>query len=181
MDNIKYLYENTELTLQGIADRTGSTYKRVFNWVKNNYSKEYRTNRKRVSYKNSKTGELNPMTGKYAEQHHNYKGIVSDNKGYLMVLKPEWYTGRKSSKHVFLHHVVVCEALGLTSVPAGWHVHHVDKDPYNNAFDNLVLMTASDHIRLHNSVLVGATTISKESTLKWVEAQGTPFRCDDIV
>ncbi|WP_258304900.1 hypothetical protein, partial [Escherichia coli] len=72
MDNIKYLYENTELTLQGIADHTGSTYNRVFNWVKNNYSKEYRTNRKRVSYRNSKTGELNPMTGKSGEAHHNY-------------------------------------------------------------------------------------------------------------
>ena len=181
MDNIKYLYENTELTLQGIADHTGSTYKRVFNWVKNNYSKEYRTNRKRVSYRNSKTGELNPMTGKAGEAHPNYIGAVSDNKGYLMVLKPEWYTGRKRSKHVFQHHVVVCEALGLTAIPRGWHVHHVDKNPYNNEFDNLVLMTASDHLRLHNNVLVGATTISKESTLKWVEAQGTPFRRDDIV
>lgn len=181
MDNIKYLYENTELTLQAIADYTGSTYKRVFNWVKNNYSKEYRTNRKRVSYRNSKTGELNPMSGKHGEKHHNFIGAVSDNKGYLMVLKPDWYTGRKRSKHVFQHHVVVCEHLGLSAIPKGGHVHHVDKNPYNNEFDNLVLMTASDHQRLHNTVLVGATTISKESTLKWVEAQGTPFRRDDIV
>lgn len=181
MDNIKYLYENTEMTLQAIADHTGIPYKRVFNWVKNNYSREYRTNRKRVSYRNSKAGELNPMYGKTGEQHHNYVGAVSDNRGYLMVLKPEWYTGRKRSKHVFQHHVVVCENLGLTAIPKGWHVHHVDKNPHNNAFDNLVLMTASDHIRLHNNVLVGATTISKESTLKWVEAQGTPFRRDDIV
>ena len=181
MDNIKYLYENTELTLQSIADRLGTNRLRVFNWVKNNYSKEYRTNRKRVSYRNSKTGELNPMKGKYAEQHHNYIGTVSDGKGYLMVLRPEWYTGRKKSKHVFMHHVVVCTGLGLTAIPAGWHVHHVDKDPYNNAFDNLVLITAGDHKRLHAHVLVGATTISKESTLKWVEAQGTPFRRDDIV
>lgn len=181
MDNIKFLYESTELTLQSIADRTGTSYKRVSNWAKNNYSREYRTQRKRVSYRNSKLGDLNPMRGKYAEQHHNYIGVVSDGKGYLMVLKPKWYTGRKNSKHVFLHHVVVCESLGITAVPPGWCVHHVDGDPYNNAFENLVLMTLGDHLRLHQSVLGGATTISKESTLKWVEAQGTPFVRDDIV
>lgn len=121
------------------------------------------------------------MTGKTGAAHHNHIGVVSDNKGYLMVLKPDWYTGRKNSKHVFQHHVVVCEHLGLTAIPKGWCVHHVDKNPHNNVFDNLVLMTVSDHLRLHSTVLVGATTISKESTLKWVEAQGTPFRRDDIV
>ena len=181
MDDIKQLYEHTELTLQGIADHIGTSYKRVFNYVAAHYSKSYRTERKRISYRNSKTGELNPMTGKYAEQHHNYIGVVSDNKGYLMVLRPSWYTGRLKSKHIFLHHEVVCRHLEIPAVPKGWHVHHVDKDPYNNAFDNLVLITAGDHNRIHRHVLVGATTISKESTLKWVEAQGTPFRRDDIV
>lgn len=181
MDQVKFLYDSTQLTLQQIANRTGKTYKQVFNFVKCNYSRQHRTDRKRVSYRNSKTGELNPMRGKYAERHHNFVGLVSDNKGYLMVPKPEWYTGRKNSKHVFLHHVVVCAALGVTCVPRGWCVHHVDKDPMNNEVENLVMMTLSDHTRLHQTVLVGATTISKESTLKWVEAQGTPFRRDDIV
>ena len=181
MDNIKNLYENTEMTQQAIADHLGIGWKRVFNYIKNNYSKAYRLERKRVSYRNSKTGELNPMSGKVGELHHRYTGVVADGKGYLMVLKPDWYTGRRGSKHVFLHQVVACEALGITAVRKGWCVHHVDGNPYNNLFDNLVLMTTSDHMRLHNAVLVGATTISKESTLKWVEAQGTPFRRDDIV
>ena len=97
-----------------------------------------------------------------------------------MVLKPEWYTGRKKSKHVFVHHIVVCAALGLTEIPKGWVVHHCDENPMNNVFDNLVLMTMTDHGRLHKT-LESATTISKESTLKWVEAHGTPFRSNDIV
>ena len=32
------------------------------------------------------------------------KGIVADGKGYLMILKPSWYTGRKGCKHIFYHH-----------------------------------------------------------------------------
>lgn len=177
--DIKFLYENTTLTMQHIADKLDIPYLRVFFYVKKHYTKEYRKSRKSICYKNSKLGNKNPMFGKEKENHHNFIGDVSDNKGYLMRLRPEWYTGRKKSKHVFSHSIVVCENLRLTEVPKGWVVHHCDLNPHNNSFDNLVLITASDHSRLHH-YLAGATTISKESTLKWVEAHGTPWR-DDIV
>ena len=173
--DIKYLYENTELTQKQIAAKLGIHWKRVFNYVKDNYSSSFRKQRKATSYRNSKLGALNPMSGKTGEAHHNFIGIVSDNKGYLMVLKPNWYTGRKNSKHVFQHHVEVCIGLGITCVPKGWCVHHVDSNPHNNSFDNLVLCTMRDHQRIHRH-FEGATTISKESTLKWVETHGTPFK-----
>lgn len=174
MDNIKMLIETTQLTLAMIAHQQGCSLKRVRKvWV--TYSKDYRTTRKTLTYSNSKQGVLNPMLGKFAIAHHNYIGVVSDGKGYLMVLKPEWYTGRKGSKHVFQHQVVICANLGITAIPKGWCVHHCDENPHNNEYDNLVLLTTCDHMRLHNS-LAGATTISKESTLKWVEAHGTPFQ-----
>lgn len=178
--DIKFYYENTELTQQQIANTLGVPHSRVHKYIKANYSKEDRLARKSKCYRNSKLGSKNPMAGKAGAAHHNYKGVVSDNKGYLMVPKPHWYAGRKGSKHVFQHSVVVCERLGLTEVPAGWCVHHCDHNPLNNDFDNLVLLKLGDHCRLHNS-LEGATTISKESTLKWVEAHGTPLKRDDIV
>ena len=173
--DIKSLYENTDLTQQEIADRLGIHWKKVFKYIKANYSEQYRKGRKAKTYRKSKLGDANPMTGKTGNQHHNFKGEVSDNKGYLMVLKPDWYTGRKGSKHVFSHHVVVCEALGLTAIPKGWVVHHCDENPYNNDFSNLVLLTVADHARLH-AALKGSTTISKESTLKWVETYGTVYQ-----
>ena len=177
--DIKSLYENTDLTQQEIADRLGIHWKRVFKYIKENYSEQYRRERKAKSYRNSKLGDKNPMKGKTGTDHHNYIGEVSDNKGYLMVLKPEWYTGRKRSKHVFSHHIVVCEALGLTEIPKGWVVHHCDENPYNNDFSNLVLLTMSDHTRLHQA-LKGSTTISKESTLEWVETFGTVYSKDIV-
>lgn len=177
--NINYLYENTELTLNQIAKKLGTTSWRVWKKVATDYSSEYRRNRKATSYKNSKMGTLNPMSGKTKETHHNYVGDVSDGKGYLMRVRPAWFTGRKGSKHVFVHHLVICEALGMTALPKGWCVHHCDFNPHNNSIDNLVLLTMGDHMKLHR-YLAGATTISKESTLKWVETYGTPWR-DDIV
>lgn len=174
--DIKYLYENTELTIQQIANKLNSTYKRVYTYIKKNYSSEYRKTRKSSCYRNSELGVKNPMLGKTKEQHPNFKGVVSDGKGYLMVNKPTWYTGRKGCKHIFQHHEVVCINLGISEIPRGWQVHHCDKNPLNNSFDNLVLLTMKDHMVLHNRVLTGATTISKESTLKWVETYGTPFK-----
>ena len=172
--DIKYLYENTELTQQQIANKLAIHWKKVFKYIKANYTSVERKNRKAVCYSNSKQGAKNPMHGKSGEDHHNYVGLVSDNKGYLMALKPDWYTGRKNSKHVFAHHIVVCEDLNISEIPQGWCVHHCDENPHNNAIDNLMLMTLSDHTRLHHS-LKGATTISKESTAKWLEAHGTPY------
>jgi len=178
--DIKFYYEETSMSLQQIADKLGIGLNKVWKFSKQNYSKEYRKNRKVKNYRSSKLGDKNPMFGKFAEAHHYFVGIVSDTKGYWMQLKPAWFTGRPHSKHVFVHHVVVCENLGLTEIPRGWNVHHCDHNPENNSFDNLVLMTLSDHMKLHAS-LKGATTISKESTLKWVEAHGTQFKRDDIV
>lgn len=173
--DIKHYYENTELTQQQIANKLGIPVSHVYKFVKANYTKEERKARKAKCYRNAKLGDKTPMKGKTGSAHPNFIGVVSDNKGYLMVLKPSWYTGRKGSKHVFLHSVVVCENLGITEVPAGWCVHHCDENPHNNCFSNLVVLTMGDHRRLHNS-LKGPTTISKESTLKWVEAHGTPFK-----
>ncbi len=178
--DIKFYYEETSMPLQTIADKLGIGLNKVWKYTKRNYSKEFRKARKVKNYSASKLGNKNPMFGNNGNKHHNYVGIVSDSKGYWMQLKPKWYTGRKHSKHVFVHHIVVCENLGITEVPKGWNVHHCDSNPENNSFDNLVLMLMSDHQRLHNS-LKGATTISKESTLKWVETYGTPFKRDDIV
>ena len=177
--SIKELYEHTALTMQSIANQLGMTYKQVFTYIKKNYSPDYRRARKTVSYRNSKLGELNPMQGKQGNKHHNYIGIVEDSKGYLMQLKPEWYTGRKGSKHVFVHHIVICEALGITSIPKGHCVHHCDFNPHNNYISNLILLTVGEHSSLHTA-LAGATTISKESTAKWLEAHRAGTRQDIV-
>jgi hypothetical protein len=102
-----------------------------------------------LRYSRSKLGTKNPMKGLFAERHPNFKGdLTCDPDGYVLVLRPTWFTGR-TSRYVYKHSVVMCELLGLQGLPEGMHVHHIDGDKANNSAENLALVTASGHRRLH--------------------------------
>lgn len=149
IETVRNLFENTKTPLKDIRDAVKLEQYEVQGILDKYYTKEEQAKRKSSLYRDSKLGEKNPMTGKFRSEHPNYKGEVSDGKGYLMCLKPDWYTGRKGSKHVFVHTIVMCEALGITELPAGFTVHHVDGNKHNNSIDNLALLTNSAHGKLH--------------------------------
>ena len=159
--DIKHYIENTDLTLQQIADRLGIGYKRVYN-VWKTYPSRYRKQRKSANYRKAMLGNSRGSKNTY--------DLVSDSKGYLLINKPEWYTGRKKSTHIFYHHAVYCEANGLTEIPKGYVIHHCDENPHNNEIENLMMLSMGEHAALHRH-LGSATTISKESTAKWLEAR----------
>lgn len=115
-------------------------------WLQH-YGLEANKERKRRLYQLSKTGERNPMKGKTLDKHHNYIGRASDSKGYFTVVKPEWYDSR--NRRVFEHHVNWAESRGLSRVPSGYDVHHINKIKADNTPDNLVLMSKKDHCALH--------------------------------
>lgn len=149
ISKIKYLFEFSDLTIERIAEEVGLTFKQVYTQISKLYTKEERQIRKKQCYRNSKLGDKNPMRNKCGELHHNYIGDISDGKGYELVLKPIWYAGRKGTKHIFKHHLVICEALAIREIPKGWCVHHIDGNKVNNKLENLALMTTSAHNRLH--------------------------------
>lgn len=175
-ERVLYLYRETAMSTEDIAKGIGCSYYTVFRCIHDNLEKTEIAQLKKIRYSLSKLADKNPMLGQYKEAHHNYKGGCLTKSGYKVVLKPTWYTSRKSQKHVFEHHVVVCENLGLTEIPRGYNVHHCNGNKLDNKFTNLVLISAAAHTRLHAAIKRGdiesATTISKESTLKWVEAHG---------
>jgi len=159
---VQELFENTDMTLDEIGADVDLTYGVIWKLISTIYTPETRLARKRQSYRNSKLGELNPSYGKSGKDAYHYKTErVADGHGYYQVLRPEWYTGRVGQRYVFEHNVVMCEALGITEMPAGFVVHHVDGDKTNNNINNLALLTISAHARLHGRERV--TTISKES------------------
>lgn len=136
--------------LRELAQEFSIGYHTAAEMVRQTLTKEHLAHEQRLRYSRSKTGEKNPMKGKTGDQHHNYKGLVGDSKGYLMVLKPTWFTSRPGSKHVFLHHVIFCQASGITGIPKGFTIHHIDGDKKNNSIDNLALVTMKGHARIHH-------------------------------
>lgn len=92
-------------------------------------------------YSASKLGDKNPMYGKNGQAHHNWIGECEDGRGYLTCM----WNGQRE----FVHRVVMMQALGVQQLPSGMEVHHIDSDPKNNSLDNLALVTASGHRRIH--------------------------------
>lgn len=146
-----HLFKNTDAPMAQIAKESKLEYYKVLKILGDNFSEAEIANRESKLYRKSKLGSNNPAYGLQGEQTSQYKGgIVSDGQGYLMVKKPQWYTGRKGSDYVFYHSVVMCEALGLTEIPKGFVVHHIDMDPHNNLISNLALLDMGAHSKLHS-------------------------------
>lgn len=150
---IFYVYENTLEPVQKIMAKfnVAVDHHKAFNALLiQKFGREFFEKRKSACYSASKKGSKNPYYKK-STPVAKYEP-VSDGQGYLMVLKPDWYTGRKGSNYVFQHSVVICEALSLTEIPKGFVVHHLDEDKTNNDLNNLSLMTNGAHARLHGNL-----------------------------
>ena len=150
VSEIVHMFKDTDISMQDLCKSVKLEYYVVLEILKVNFTEEGIKQRKSRRYKNSKLGDNNPMFGKRGEETYNWKGgIVSDGQGYLIIKKPDWYTGRVRSDYVFYHSVVMCEALGITEIPAGFSVHHIDHNPLNNNINNLALVSMGAHSRLH--------------------------------
>jgi hypothetical protein len=75
--------------------------------------------------------------------------------GYVRILLPPDYDGPPLSRHgkagyVLEHqYVAVTQIIGRSLEP-GEHVHHVNRDRQDNRVENLMVLTAGEHKRLHN-------------------------------
>jgi len=55
-----------------------------------------------------------------------------------------WRSTRAASRKVWERH-------NELPIPPGHHIHHKDGDPTNTKLDNLQLMSATEHIKLHHA------------------------------
>jgi len=150
ISQIVHFFRDTDIPMHRLCNEVKLEYYVVLEVIKNNFTEEEINARKSKLYRYSKLGNKNPMKGCFGDKNPNWiGGVVSDGQGYLMVKKPEWYTGRKGSDYIFQHSVVMCEALGITEIPKGFAVHHIDHNPLNNDINNLALVQMGAHSRLH--------------------------------
>lgn len=61
--------------------------------------------------------------------------------GYIIIVL-------ENGSRIPLHHYVWKQAYG--EIPSGYHVHHRDGNSLNNNENNLMLMSAQDHLQLHS-------------------------------
>ena len=150
VDLICSLYRNTKMRIQDIVKECKLPNYVVQKILDDHFSEEYQNKRKSSLYRDSKLGDLNPLKGVTGwDNPHYIGGVVEDGHGYLMETKPTWWTSRKNADYVFQHHVVVAKALGLTEIPKGFVVHHIDGNPKNNDINNLALMCMGAHSKWH--------------------------------
>jgi hypothetical protein len=140
--------QNPPMGLDIIARKVGTRNTTVSEILKEHFTAEEIKEHSHLCRSASKTIN-NPMTGKFGELHHNFIGLIKDGNGYYQRLKPEWCTENKDSPYVFEHRLVMLEALGLTELPAGFAVHHINGDKSNNQIENLALVTHHGHRRIH--------------------------------
>lgn len=147
-----HLLLTTSLTYQQIATQLSTTLKVVWRVANTRLSDEERKARKAKNYRRAQLGKLNTMYNRKKTNSPFYKaGLSFDDDGYALVYKPKWFTGtRGNSSKVYAHHVVLCKREGMTKIPTGYHVHHIDGRHANNKVWNLTLLTSTQHRRLHD-------------------------------
>lgn len=60
-----------------------------------------------------------------------------------------YYLETSGRKREYLHRAVWRAANPGRTIPKGWHVHHIDHDPFNNAPSNLEAISTVDHGARH--------------------------------
>lgn len=88
-----------------------------------------------------KLGELNPY----------WKGGRTKIKGRTLIRVGKDHPMANSSGYVFEHRLVLAASLGRF-LSADEHVHHLDFDSANNAPENLIVVSRSEHSRIHRLV-----------------------------
>lgn len=137
---------HSTLTKWEVVNKNRVSYQTLNKLWNETFTEEEIYLRKVANYRKSRLGPLNPAYGKISK---NKKDFVSDGKGYQIEWRPIWFTGRPGSTHIFKHHLVMCEAMGLTAMPDGFVVHHIDENKLNNDLGNLAMMTKAAHSNIH--------------------------------
>jgi hypothetical protein len=140
---------HSDLGVQAIMQKYSRDHKTIKKiWLTEYHEGQFKARTSRLC-KLHKIGSKNPMYGKNGMQHHNAVEKGTNKDGYTLVFAPDWYTGVKDGNKTYEHIIAYCEHNGISALPTGMVVHHLDCVKQNNHPDNLVMISIPDHRRIH--------------------------------
>ena len=141
LEEVKHLYYDLNMTQTEVAEKIGVSQKVVFKFMRRNNLPS------RIAAKRHQRGSDNSY----------WKGGVRTNEqGYIEVYKPDYEHARPNG-YVREHIYVVEKALGrrlkFYSVgdPRNEVVHHLNGTKTDNRLENLIVLTAGEHMKLHSA------------------------------
>ena len=141
IDMFKHLYYEENMTQQEVGDYFGVSQKTVFKFMRRNDLPA------RVAAKRYQRGEQNSA----------WKGGKRINdQGYVEIYMPEYQHTRANGyvrEHIYVAEKVLGRQLKFYSVGDGRNevVHHINGIKTDNRPENLLVLTSSDHMKLHQA------------------------------
>lgn len=142
IEKLKELYYEQKMTQSEVAEQMGVSQKVVFNFMRRN------------NLKARKAAKRNQLRDK----NSSWKGGKRINEqGYVELYMPEYEHTRPNGyvrEHIFVAEKILGRKLKFYSFGDGRNevVHHINGVKTDNRQSNLLVLTAKDHIRLHNAV-----------------------------
>ena len=140
-----------DLTFTELGKKYKCSYTRTIRpfWVRE-LGEEVVLSRKGRLVSKKKSGRK--VFGNRGKKHWRYSEKVRLASGYIYVHAPSWYTGNTKRGRTFEHIVVGCQKYGVTELPKGHIIHHIDHSTDNNSPENLQLMSRSAHMKHHKNL-----------------------------
>lgn len=98
----------------------------------------------------------------YETTKNGVKIAKFNGRTYYYCKKTSYYMGKNSK---YLHRDVYLFHNNMETIPTGHVIHHSDFNKLNNDINNLVLLTTSQHLVLHNRLRKGTTYKKKNKKM----------------
>ena len=82
-------------------------------------------------------------------EYYDGKKVYISSEGYKCILPGDWKRDRHKA---MLHNLIACQKYGIETIPEGYSIHHINMNKLDNSFSNLMLISDSDHNKLHNYI-----------------------------
>lgn len=88
----------------------------------------------------------NKLRLRVGSKNHNWRNGLTITKGGYLQFTDSSCNGEHRNK---LLHIIICEYKYNRKLIKGEHVHHIDGNKLNNNPNNLIILSASEHAKIH--------------------------------